>query len=49
MESIYSTFIISKIKNEYQIKVGAGYVCQKDNEVSICDKEDNWTITQETI
>lgn len=49
VKKIYSSFIISKNKNEYQIKSGTDYLCQKDNEVGICDKEEYWKIKDQTV
>ncbi|ELA41843.1 uncharacterized protein VICG_01195 [Vittaforma corneae ATCC 50505] len=49
VKKIYSSFTISKNKNEYQIKSGTEYVCQKDNEVGICDKEDYWNIKPQVV
>jgi len=50
VKRIYSTFIISKHGNRYVIRSGTSYLCQRgDMGAELCDKEDYWTITPQTV
>lgn len=48
-DTIYSTFMISKIDKEYYIKVNNEYMCEKDSDITLCQNKETWKIKPETI